>query len=60
MRTQRTIGIVVIACLVVGLTTVAWLIGWLGVGPALGLVAVAIAAWDSIDGFRQAWIRSRS
>jgi len=45
MRTQRTIGIVVIACLVVGLTTVAWLIAWLGVGPALSLVAVSLAAY---------------
>ena len=43
MRTQRTIGIILVACLLAGLTSVVALIAWLGVGPALGLVAVAIA-----------------
>ena len=45
MRTQRTIGIILVACLVVGLATVVGLIAWLGVGPALGLIAIAIAAY---------------
>ena len=45
MRTQRTIGIILATCLLAGLTTVVGLIAWLGIGPALGLVAVAIAAY---------------
>jgi len=45
MRTQRTIRIIVVACLVVGLAAVGGLMAWLGAGPALGLVAVAIAVY---------------
>jgi hypothetical protein len=45
MRTQRTIAIIVVVCVVVGLATVIALIVWLGVGPAAGMVAVAIAAY---------------
>ena len=36
-------------------------ISWLRTTIVIGtVIAVAIAAWDSFDGFRQAWIRSRS
>jgi hypothetical protein len=45
LRTQRTIAIVLITCLVVGVATVAALIVWLGVAPVLGMVAIAIAAY---------------
>ena len=34
---------------------------WLQTTIVIGtVIAVAVAAWDSIDGFRQAWIRSRA
>jgi hypothetical protein len=45
MRTQRTIGIILVTCLVAGIATVVVLTAWLGVGPALGMVAVVIAVY---------------
>ena len=53
MRTQRTIGIIVVTCFVVGTALVVGLVTWLGVGPALGLVLVVVVAYLLALGPRQ-------
>jgi hypothetical protein len=45
VHTQRTIGSIVLACIVVGVAAVVGLAVWLGPWPALGLVAIVVMAY---------------
>jgi hypothetical protein len=45
LHTQRTIGLIVLACLAVGVVVVVGLAVWLGPWPALGLLAIAVLAY---------------
>jgi hypothetical protein len=45
MHTQRTIGLIVFACLAAGLAAMVGLVVWLGPWPALGLAAIVVLAY---------------